>query len=81
MLEIDLTKLGRRIRERRKAFGWSQEELAAQTDIDPSSMESIERGERNLTFTKLCELSSALKCDVAALTKDIPTALSQRYSA
>lgn len=81
MLEIDLTELGRRIRERRKALGWSREELATQTDINPSYMESVERGERDLTFTRLCELSSALKCDVATLTKDIPAALSRRYSA
>jgi transcriptional regulator with XRE-family HTH domain len=69
----DLLKLlGQRIRERRKVRGWTQEELAARADIDRSYVGGVERGLRNLTFTVLCQICTALGCDVAELTHDIP---------
>lgn len=67
-----LRELGNRVRERRKALGWTQEELAAKADIDRSYIGGVERGERNVTFTMLCEICGALGCDVAAMTKNIP---------
>lgn len=70
-----LEELGNRIREKRKALGWTQEELADKADIDRSYIGGVERGERNLTFTVLCEICSALRCDVAALTKGLPELL------
>lgn len=73
MIDQDLLKrLGQRIRERRKSLGWTQEELATQANIDRSYVGGVERGLRNLTFTVLCQLSAALRCDVAALTYDLP---------
>lgn len=67
-----LEELGNRIREKRKACGWTQEALADTADIDRSYIGGVERGERNLTFTVLCQICEALRCDVAALTKGIP---------
>lgn len=67
-----LTLLGNRIRERRKALGLTQEELAAKAGIDRSYVGGVERGERNLTFTMLCQISEALACPVSTLTKGIP---------
>jgi transcriptional regulator with XRE-family HTH domain len=67
-----LEVLGSRIREKRKACGWTQEGLAAKADIDRSYIGGVERGERNLTFTVLCEICLALECDVAALTTGLP---------
>ena len=67
-----LKGLGTRIREKRKARGWTQEELAAKAKIDRSYIGGVERGERNLTFTVLCEICAALECDVAELTKGLP---------
>lgn len=72
MPDADLKALGERIRQRRKARGWTQEEFADEADIDRSYAGGIERGERNITFSVLCQLSSALGCDVAALTKGLP---------
>jgi transcriptional regulator with XRE-family HTH domain len=69
-----LKELGKRIREKRKALGWTQEELAAEADIDRSYIGGVERGERNLTFTVLGAICAALDCDVAAITKGIPKA-------
>ena len=65
-------ELGRRIRRRRKEVGWSQEELALMAEIDRSYVGGIERGDRNVSFTMLCRLCLALRCDVAALTVGLP---------
>ena len=53
-------------------MGWSQEELALVANIDRSYVGGVERGERNVTFTVLCRLCEALRCDVAALTGGLP---------
>lgn len=72
MTDKVLRELGKRIRERRKSVGWSQETLAFMAGIDRSYVGGVERGERNVTFTVLCRIVSALKCDVAALTAGVP---------
>jgi transcriptional regulator with XRE-family HTH domain len=67
-----LDELGRRIRAQRKHIGLTQEQLALVADVDRSYYGAVERGERNLTFTVLCRLCVALRCDVAALTSGLP---------
>ena len=67
-----IDQIGRRIRERRKTLGWTQEELAEKANIDRSYIGGVERGERNLTFTMLCSICTALGCDVGTLAKGIP---------
>lgn len=67
-----LKKLGTRIREKRKTKEWTQEDLASSAQIDRSYIGGVERGERNLTFSVLCQICSALQCDVAELTADLP---------
>lgn len=62
-----LSKLGRPIRERRKALEFSQEKFAHYAGVDRSYMGAVERGERNVTFGILCDLSLALDCDLGAL--------------
>ena len=66
-------ELGKRIRRRRKEVGLSQEDLALLADIDRSYVGGIERADRNVSFSVLCKLCLALRCDVAALTVGIPT--------
>lgn len=67
-----LRLLGQRIRQKRKQYRWTQEDLAENAGIDRSYIGGVERGERNLTFTVLCQICEALECDVAALTAGIP---------
>ena len=67
-----LKVLGQRIRVKRKLLTWTQEELADKAGIDRSYIGGVERGERNLTFTVLCQICAALSCDVAELTEGIP---------
>lgn len=67
-----LLELGNRIRSQRKQIGVTQEALALVAGVDRSYYGAVERGERNITFTVLCRLCVALRCDVAALTNGIP---------
>lgn len=67
-----LALLGSRIREKRKTLGWTQEELADRAKLDRSYVGGVERGERNVTFTVLCDICLALQCDVGGLAAGIP---------
>lgn len=69
---IILRELGGRLRAQRKRIGLTQEELALAAGVDRSYFGAVERGERNVTFTTLCRLCSALQCDVALLTSGLP---------
>ena len=60
----------------RKHKKLTQEDLAHESDIDRSYIGGVERGERNLSFDKLCQIAQALGCDVAELTKNLPKELS-----
>ena len=68
----DLKELGRRVRERRKKLGFSQEKFAQHTGIDRSYMGCIERGERNISFWLLCDVAEALGCDLGTLIAGLP---------
>lgn len=59
--------LGRNIRKARKEKNISQEKLALMCGLDRSYMGRIERGEVNITVSKLYELSRALDIDVRDL--------------
>ena len=67
-----LTTLGDRVRRKRQAKGWSQEELADRAKLDRSYIGGIERGERNITILTLCQISQALGTDLAELGRGLP---------
>lgn len=57
MRELDYSKMGMRIRQVRKAKGWSQDELAKRCGISMSFLGHIERGTRIMsmeTFVNIC---------------------------
>lgn len=64
--------LGERIRRARKRVGLSQEDLAFQANLDRSYMGGIERGERNVSFLKLCLIARVLKRDAGSFAKGLP---------
>ena len=72
MKKTSLQVLGGRIRAARKTKGLSQEDLALLSDIDRSYIGGVERGERNLSFNKLCAISWVLECDVGSLCAELP---------
>ena len=66
-----LIKLGNAIRERRKAKGWSQEELAFQAGLDRTYIGSIERGERNIAALNLVKIANVLGIRTAELLEEL----------
>lgn len=57
MKELDYAKIGMRIRQVRKAKGWSQDDVAKKCGISMSFLGHIERGTRIMsleTFTSIC---------------------------
>jgi transcriptional regulator with XRE-family HTH domain len=58
-----------RLRERRIAHGWSQEELADRAGLHRTYVGSVERGERNVSIDNMERLSAALGLDVVDLLR------------
>ena len=65
--DVYLKKVGRTIREARKAKGMSQESLALLSGLDRSYVGSVERGERNISILNLKKIASALQVLVSEL--------------
>ena len=72
VMNVELLKLGLRIRASRKILGQSQKDFSSQCGIERAYFGGIERGERNLTFLSLCQICTGLNCDIAAFTRGIP---------
>jgi transcriptional regulator with XRE-family HTH domain len=72
--KTSLQVLGERIRAARKAKGLSQEDLALESDMDRSYVGGVERGQRNLSFKKLCAIAFVVHCDIGFLCSGLPLA-------
>ena len=55
-----LLVIGQRITDRRKKFGWTQEELAERGDLTPQFVSYAESGKRAMRPENLLKISSAL---------------------
>jgi len=53
-------QFGKRVRDARKALGWSQEEFADKCGLDRTYISGIERGIRNPTLQIIGVISDAL---------------------
>lgn len=62
--------VGRRIRARRQAKGWTQEQLAAAAGVHPTYLGGIERGTRNPSLRNLLRVAAALGVELARLVAD-----------
>ena len=60
MRELDYGKMGMRIRQVRKAKGWSQDELAKKCGISMSFLGHIERGSRIMSMETFANICTAL---------------------
>jgi transcriptional regulator with XRE-family HTH domain len=69
---VELLRLGYRIRGARKVLGYGQKGFAVKCGLGWSYLGEVERGERNITFGILCAICLGLECDIATITKDIP---------
>lgn len=63
--------LGKAIRQRRLALGWSQEGLAEKSELHWTYIGGIERGERNVGFKNLVRIARALRLTPSELVKGI----------
>ncbi len=61
MQGLDYTKIGMRIRQVRKAKGWSQDELAKKCGISMAFMGHIERGTRSMSLDTFASVCGALE--------------------
>lgn len=62
MIEQEIqAAFGTRVRKLRLKLGLSQEQFAARAQLDRSYLGSIERGERNVTLTKVYQIADALE--------------------
>ena len=71
MKDLQLATFGSVIRELRKERGLSQEAFADLAGIDRSYMGHIERGEKNVTLSKIYQLSHALGVKVSTVFERI----------
>ena len=55
-----LLVIGQQITDRRKKFGWTQEELAERGDLTPQFVSYAESGKRAMRLENLLKISSAL---------------------
>ncbi len=67
----NLVKIGKLIRETRKAKGYSQEAFAAETGLGRTYMGRIERGEQNISIQNLIQIAITLHVEVGDLVPKI----------
>jgi transcriptional regulator with XRE-family HTH domain len=60
-------EFGKKVRNKRKALGVTQENLALLCKFDRTYGGIIERGEVNITLEKVYRLATILECDVKDL--------------
>lgn len=63
--------LGKRIRQLRKAKGWSQEYLANQAEMHRTYMWGVEQGLRNPSIRHLTQIADALEVPLASLFESV----------
>lgn len=65
---MDIRKqVGENVKRIRKALGWSQEDLAWESDLHRTYISGVERGVRNPTIVVLKRLADALGVEPAEL--------------
>lgn len=70
VMEVDYIKIGRRVREARKALGWQQAELAFRAGLTTSHMSHIETGQTKVALPTIVKIANALSVSVDELLCD-----------
>ncbi len=63
-IEVSCMSIGENIKNRRKAFGMTQEKLADTVGINRSMVAQIERGTKSVTLRLAADMAKVLQCDV-----------------
>lgn len=64
---------GRRLRELRRASGWSQEALGERAGLSGKFLGEVERGEKSISLDNLVHLARALRVPLDALVTRLET--------
>jgi transcriptional regulator with XRE-family HTH domain len=62
---------GERVRARRKALGWSLEQLGEHAGMHWTYVGSVERGERNISLLNIVRIAAALEVDAGELMQSL----------
>lgn len=65
MDKILLSKLAKRIKELRKQYGYTQDDLSVKADIARSTLGNIETAQNDVTFTKLNKIAKAFNLSLS----------------
>ena len=60
-----LKKLAKRIKELRKEYGYTQDDLSFKAGIERSTLGNIETAQNDLTFTKVDKIAKAFNLTLA----------------
>ena len=63
-----LMRIGKRLKNYRRAEGLSKEDVAAQLGISPVTLGAYERGDREIRMDKVMELARIYKTTITELT-------------
>lgn len=74
---MDYILLGNRIRNKRKAMGWTQEQLAEAIGVSTSFIGHIERGSRKSSIDTLVELANVMDVSADFLLADSLTTVTK----
>ena len=66
-----LARFGKRLRQLRRAKGFSQEAFADACGLDRTYIGGIERGERNLALRNIAAIATALDLSIAELMEGV----------
>jgi transcriptional regulator with XRE-family HTH domain len=66
-----LERFGNRVRQLRKARGFSQEAFADQCRLDRTYISGIERGKRNVALRNIEAIAQALAVSISELTEGL----------
>jgi transcriptional regulator with XRE-family HTH domain len=66
-MQVDYRLIGTRIKERRRAKGYTQENLAEKLEVSVGYISQVERGITRISLDLLAAVSAVLECDVAEL--------------
>ena len=65
MDKIILTKLAKRIKELRKTYGYTQDDLSYKAGIERSTLGNIETVQNDVTFTKINKIAKAFNLSLS----------------
>lgn len=73
-------ELGRALRHARISAGLNRNDIAADTDLNPSSIDRIERGESSTNLFDVLRIMASIGIDPATFLREVSEAWHARYT-